>query len=128
MLIDKRNFLFSRIKGRRKLIMYIFEKIAEAKIRAAIANGELDNLPGKGKPLDLSDYFQTSAQYRIIYDFLKKAGFLPQEVELLKQISHLKERRKSCNDPLELQQIDRKLSDKTTELNISKERYLKARG
>ena len=62
MLIDKRNFLFSRVKGSRKLIMYIFEKTAEAKIKEAIAKGELDNLPGKGKPLDLSDYFRTPAQ------------------------------------------------------------------
>ncbi len=108
--------------------MYIFEKIAEAKIKEAIAKGELDNLPGKGQPLDLSDYFRTPAQFRIIYDFFKKAGFLPQEVELLKQISNLKKRRKSCDDPAELQRIDRKLGDKTTELNILKERYLKTRG
>ncbi len=127
MLIDKGNFLFSRVTGRRKLIMHIFEKIAEGKIKEAIAKGEFDNLPGKGKPLDLSDYFQTSAQYRIIYDFLKKAGFLPQEVELLKQISHLKERRKSCNDSEKLESIDKEINDKTTELNILKERYLKTR-
>ncbi len=36
MLIDKRNFLFSRVTGRRKLRMYIFEKITEAKIKEAI--------------------------------------------------------------------------------------------
>ncbi len=108
--------------------MYIFEKIAEAKIKEAIAKGELDNLPGKGQQLDLSDYFRTPAQFRIINDFLKKAVFLPQEVQLMKAISGLKERRKSCNDPVELQRIDRKLGDKTTELNILKERYLKARG
>ena len=53
--------------------MYIFEKIAEAKIKEAIAKGELDNLPGKGQPLDLSDYFRTPARFRIIYDFLKKS-------------------------------------------------------
>ncbi len=110
--------------------MYIFEKITEAKIKEAIAKGELDNLPGKGQPLDLSDYFRTPAQFRIIYDFFKKAGFLPQEVELLKQISHLKENRRSCQNQKkqeELQRIDKKISDKTTELNILKERYVKTR-
>jgi len=30
-----------------------FEKIAEEKIQEAIATGEFDDLPGKGKPLDL---------------------------------------------------------------------------
>ena len=29
-----------------------FEKIAEEKIQNAIAAGEFDNLPGKGKPLE----------------------------------------------------------------------------
>ena len=49
--------------------MYIFEKTAETKIKEAIAKGGLDNLPGKGQPLDLSDYFRTPAKFRIIYDF-----------------------------------------------------------
>ena len=30
-----------------------FEKIAEEKIQEAVAAGEFDDLPGKGKPLDL---------------------------------------------------------------------------
>ena len=130
MLIDKGNFLFSLVTGRRKLIMHIFEKIAEAKIKEAIAKGELDNLLGKGQQLDLSDYFRTPAQFRIINDFLKKAGFLPQEVQLMKQISNLKENRRSCQNQKkqeELQRIDKKISDKTTELNILKEGYLKTR-
>jgi len=130
MLIDKANFLFSLVTGRHKLIMYIFEKIAEAKIKEAIAKGELDNLPGKCQPLDLSDYFRTPAKFRIIYDFLKKAGFLPQEVQLMKAISNLKENRRSCQNQKkqeELQRIDKKISDKTTELNILKEVYLKTR-
>ncbi|MFQ5641761.1 MAG: DUF1992 domain-containing protein [bacterium] len=107
--------------------MQIFEKIAESKIKEAIAKGELDNLPGKGKPLDLSDYFRTPAQFRIIYDLLKKAGFLPQEVQLIKQIAELKEKRKSCKDEEEIKRVDKEISEKTTELNIRKERYLKSR-
>ena len=105
--------------------MHIFEEIAEAKIEEAIAKGELDNLPGKGQPLDLSGYFHTPAKFRIIYDFLKKAGFLPQEVQLMKAISNLKEKRNSCQDQEELRRIDIEINDKTTELNILKERYLK---
>ena len=105
--------------------MHTFEKIAEAKIKKAITKGELDNLHGKGKPLDLSDYFRTPAKFRIIYDFLKQSGFLPQEVRLMKEISNLKEKRKSSKD--QDKRIDKEISDKTTELNILKERYLKAR-
>jgi len=57
---------------------------------------------------------------------LKKAGFLPQEVQLMKAISNLKEKRNSCRDQGELKRIDTEINDKTTELNILKERYLKA--
>ncbi|TDJ00524.1 MAG: DUF1992 domain-containing protein [Caldithrix sp.] len=47
----------------------------EARINEAVAKGEFDNLPENGQPLDLSDYFRTPVQFRIIFDFLKKAGF-----------------------------------------------------
>jgi hypothetical protein len=35
--------------------MLLFELIAEQKIREAIERGELDHLPGQGRPLDLTD-------------------------------------------------------------------------
>ena len=57
---------------------------------------------------------------------MKKTGFLPQEVQLMKAISNLKEKRNSCRDQEELKRIDTEINDKTTELNILKERYLKA--
>jgi len=48
----------------------------------------------------------------------------------MKAISNLKENRRSCQNQKkqeELQRIDKKISDKTTELNILKEGYLKTR-
>jgi hypothetical protein len=35
-----------------------WERIAENKIREALQQGEFDNLPGAGKPVDLDDYFK----------------------------------------------------------------------
>lgn len=35
--------------------MFAFDLIAEQKIAAAVARGELSNLPGEGRPLDLDD-------------------------------------------------------------------------
>jgi len=35
------------------------DKIVEEAIRKAQERGEFDNLPGKGKPIDLSEYFET---------------------------------------------------------------------
>jgi len=59
---------------------------ADEKIKEAIAKGEFDNLPGKGKPLDLDAYFATPEHLRMGYSILKSAGIIPEEVELLKQI------------------------------------------
>ena len=63
---------------------------ADEKIKEAIATGEFDNLPGKGKPLDLNAYFATPENLRMGYSILKSAGIIPEEMKLLKQIEGLK--------------------------------------
>ncbi len=50
------------------------EKIAEEKIQAAMENGEFDNLPGRGKPVDLREYFNAPAHLRAAFSLLKNAG------------------------------------------------------
>ena len=44
---------------------------AEENIKEAIANGEFDNLRGKGKPLDLDAYFAMPEHLRMGYSILK---------------------------------------------------------
>lgn len=44
-----------------------FEKIIEEKIQKAIENGEFDNLEGKGKPLNLDEYFAAPEDVRVGY-------------------------------------------------------------
>ena len=56
------------------------DAIAEAKIAAAIEAGELANLPGAGKPLDLDDDPLVPEHLRAAYRILKNAGFLPPEL------------------------------------------------
>jgi len=56
----------------------------------AIARGEFDNLPGKGKPLDLDGYFATPEHLRMGYSMLKSADIIPEEMELLREIEGLK--------------------------------------
>jgi hypothetical protein len=46
-------------------------------IREAMARGEFNNLPGEGKPMDLSSYFNTPEEVRKAYSVLKSAGILP---------------------------------------------------
>ena len=66
-------------------------KGTEAAIQNAIERGDFNDLRGKGKPLDLNDYFDTPEDIRLGYTLLKNAGYVPEEVQLLNQISELKE-------------------------------------
>ncbi|ABK17820.1 DnaJ family domain-containing protein [Syntrophobacter fumaroxidans] len=67
-------------------IFAIFDKIAEERIREAAKNGEFDNLPGKGQPLNLEDDSHLPQDIRLAYKILKNADCLPPELELRKEI------------------------------------------
>ena len=104
-----------------------FHRNADEKIKEAIARGEFDNLPGKGRPLDLDAYFATPEDLRIGYSLLKNADIVPEEMELLKQIDGLKKSLDSCASQIEKRTIQRQLSEKITNLNMRMERYRKKR-
>jgi len=104
-----------------------FYRNAEEKIKEAIANGEFDNLRGKGKPLDLDAYFATPEDLRMGYSILKDAGIIPEEMELLKEIDGLKKSFDSCASQIEKRRIQRQLSVKITNFNIRMERFRKER-
>jgi hypothetical protein len=104
-----------------------FQKNVDEKIKEAIARGEFDNLPGKGKPLDLDAYFATPEHLRMGHSILKSADILPEEMELLKQIEGLKKSLDSCTSQIEKRAIQKQLSEKITNFNMRMERYGKKR-
>jgi len=53
-----------------------FEALVEKRILKAQKNGELDDLPGQGKPLDLDD-MNIPEDCRMAWRVLKNSGFLP---------------------------------------------------
>ena len=61
--------------------MWLIDQLAEQHILSALENGELSDLPGKGKPLVLDDDSQVPAELRTAYRLLKNSGFLPPELE-----------------------------------------------
>lgn len=67
-------------------IFAIFDKIADQKIREAIENGEFEDLPGKGQPLNLEDDSHLPQDLRLAYKILKNADCLPPELELRNEI------------------------------------------
>ena len=65
------------------------DSLVEARIERAIERGELDNLPGRGRALDLDDDACVAPELRLAYRILKNAGIVPEEVELRREIASL---------------------------------------
>ena len=101
--------------------MFDFQKSVEEKIQEAIKNGVFDNLPGKGKPLDLRDYFRAPVEKRLTLHLLKNAGFLPPEIEIKKEIDRLKEKHTRCASDEEKESLKKEINWKTTQLNYYSE-------
>lgn len=68
--------------------MMFLERLAERKIEQAIAKGQLANLPGKGKPIpEEPGIAWVAPELRTAYRILKNAGYLPEELQVLKEIA-----------------------------------------
>jgi len=76
--------------------MDALERIAEQRIAEAVAAGELDHLPGSGRPLDLEDLSRVDEELRGGYLLLKNAGVLPEEMEVQKELLHLGDLLRAC--------------------------------
>lgn len=105
--------------------MYIFEMIAERKIREAMERGEFDNLPLKGKPLPPDDLDRVPPELRMAYKILKNANVLPEELELKRSIHSLQELIDACCDGEEEKELRKKLSEKQLRFNILMEKRFK---
>lgn len=67
----------------------MIDAIAEQRIREAAQRGDFDDLPGAGKPLALDDDLLVPEDLRMAYRVLKNAGFVPPEMQVLKEIGVL---------------------------------------
>lgn len=104
-----------------------FDKIVESLIKEAQERGEFDNLPGKGKPIDLSEYFETPEDLRLAQSVLKNAGITPPEVQLLKEIAELRQILGRMQDGQKKEEIEKKIQEKQIEFNLMMERQKKNR-
>jgi len=83
-----------------------------------MARGEFDNLPGKGKPIDLTDYFNTPEDFRLAYSIMKNAGVLPEEVEILKEIEALNNELEACTDAGQRKQLRKKIEERKMRFSL----------
>ncbi len=100
----------------------LFQRLAEQRILEAQRNGEFDNLPGKGKPLELEDLSWVPEDLRIGYKVLKNACILPPEAELLKDIHTLEDLLKHVEDDGERRALAKSIQWKLIRLDMLKRR------
>ena len=99
-----------------------FDRIVEAIIKEAMERGEFDDLPGKGKPIDLTEYFETPEDIRMANSVLKNAGMTSREVDLLKEIAELKQILTAVLDEKKKQEIEQQIQQKQVEFSLMLER------
>ncbi|MEM7193380.1 MAG: DnaJ family domain-containing protein [Pseudomonadota bacterium] len=66
--------------------MFLVQRLAEEKIKSAIDRGEMDGLPGQGKPLKLDDNSCVPPELRAGFRVLKNAGYIPAELQVRREI------------------------------------------
>jgi hypothetical protein len=105
----------------------MFDKIVEAIIKDAMDRGEFDNLPGKGMPIDLTEYFETPEEVRLAHSILKNAGMTSREVDLLREIAELKQIHATLLDEKKKREIEKQIQQKQVELSLMLERQRRER-
>jgi Domain of unknown function (DUF1992) len=101
-----------------------FWRLAEERIKEAQRAGEFDNLPGKGKPLQLEDLSWVPDDLRIGYLILKNAHVLPPEVELLKDVHILEDLLKHIEEDGERKALAKSIQWKLIRLDMLKRRSM----
>jgi predicted TIM-barrel fold metal-dependent hydrolase len=103
------------------------DRIVEALIKEAQERGEFDNLPGKGKPIDLTEYFEMPEEIRVAQSVLKNAGMTSPEVQLLKEIAELRQILTAMVNEKKKEEIQKKIQEKQIEFNLMMERQKRQR-
>jgi hypothetical protein len=101
--------------------MDFFLRIAEDRIKQALERGDFENLSGKGKPLPQDDLL-IPEDLKIAYKILKNSGFLPPEIQDLKEIQNTEELIKNIKDEGEKYKQIKKLNLMVTKLNLRRTR------
>jgi hypothetical protein len=101
-------------------IFAIFDKIADERIRQSMERGEFDELPGKGKPLEIEEDSHIPADLRISYKILKNANCLPPELEIRKEIVTTEELLSGIQDTQEKYRQMQKLNYLILKLNMTR--------
>lgn len=91
--------------------------VSEDRIKKAYRDGEFENLPGYGKPLNLEDLSAVPEELRMAYKMLKNAGFSPEEQKLRQEVMSIEDLIRTCENPEEKDRLNQELSQKLLRYN-----------
>lgn len=98
--------------------------LAESRIIEAQKNGEFDNLPGAGKPLQLEDSPFVSPELKMAYKVMKNSGFLPEEIENRKEIDRLAQLLENNSSEMETIKATERLKFIFTRMKMGRQRHM----
>jgi hypothetical protein len=99
--------------------------LAESRIGAAMAEGEFDNLPGRGRPIRQEDLSRVPADLRLGFKLLRNAGCLPPELEARKEVARLGTLIAATGDAADRKRLSRLRAEAELRYELLVERHLR---
>lgn len=100
-----------------------FDALVEKHIAQAQAQGVFDDLPGAGQPLKLDDDAMVPEELRAAYRILKNSGYVPPEVEALRDLREIEHMIERAHDDAERSALLGKFNALLTRAGIMRGRH-----
>ncbi|KFM99097.1 DUF1992 domain-containing protein [Bacillus clarus] len=100
-----------------KVWSFTYEDHISSIVKRAEKEGTFDDLPGKGKPLNIDKDLSYNPEKQL-YRTLKNNHVLPRWIELSKEIDYLKEKLNEIKDTEEAAKLIRTINKKILEHNL----------
>jgi hypothetical protein len=100
--------------------MFSVQDVVERKIGEALKKGEFDDLPGKGRPMDLQDDSHIPEDLRLAYKILKNGDCLPPEIEEKKKIQQMEDLLEGIKDEKEKYKLIKRINFNIMKLNLTR--------
>jgi len=108
--------------------MKFLDELADARIKEAQEAGQLDELPGAGKPLSLDDDSMVPEELRMAYRVLKNANCLPPELQDQREVESLEALLAGLDDDTAIQRRQRSEAEKRLALLRARLEWRRGRG
>jgi hypothetical protein len=109
---------------RPQLPLPVLDQLAEQHILQAQQSGAFDDLPGAGTPLELDDDAMVPEELRTAYRILKNSGYVPAEVEALRDLREVELMLEQERDETRRNELIGKLNLLLTRAGIARKRNL----